>query len=72
MTGPSGEQLEELLHRRLHGQVRDLRLLVGDQGLILQGQSSTYYVKQMAQHAAREITGQLVLANEIEVRRDPL
>lgn len=71
MTGPSGEQLEALVQRRLHGQVRDLRLLVGDQGLILQGQSSTYYVKQLAQHAARDITGLTILANEIEVRRDP-
>ena len=68
MTEPSAEQLEALVQRRLRGQVRDLRLLVGDQGLILQGQTSTYYAKQLAQHAAMEITGLTILANEIEVR----
>ena len=68
MTEPSVEQLEALVQRRLNGRVRDLRLLVRDQGLILQGQTSTYYVKQLAQHAAIEITGLAILANEIEVR----
>ena len=68
MTEPSVEQLEALVQRRLHGHVRDLRLLVGDQGLTLQGQTSTYYAKQRAQHAAMEITGLAILANEIEVR----
>ncbi len=68
MTEPSVEQLEALVQRRLHGRVRDLRLLVGDQGLILQGQTSTYYAKQLAQHAAIDITGLAILANEIEVR----
>ncbi len=68
MTEPSVEQLEALVQRRLQGRVRDLRLLVGDQGLILQGQTSTYYAKQLAQHAAIDITGLAILANEIEVR----
>lgn len=68
MSESSVEQLEVLVRRRLHGQVRDLRLLMGDQGLTLQGQTSTYYAKQMAQHAAMEITGLAILANEIEVR----
>lgn len=61
------EQLEGLLQRRLNGRVRDLRLLVQELGIILQGQTSTYYAKQMAQHAAVEITGLTILANEIEV-----
>ena len=68
LTEPSVEQLEALVQRRLHGRVRDLRLLVGGQGLTLQGQTSTYYAKQLAQHAAIEITGLAILANEIEVR----
>ena len=68
MSEPSVEQLEALVQRRLRGQVRDLRLLAGEQGLTLQGQTSTYYAKQLAQHAAMEITGLTILANEIEVR----
>lgn len=65
---PSVEQLQALLQRRLDGRVRDLRLLVREQGLVLQGWTSTYHVKQLAQHAAGEITGLTILANEIEVR----
>ncbi len=68
MSEPSVEQLAGLVQRRLHGQVRDLRLLLRDQGLIVQGQTSTYYAKQLAQQAVMEITGLAILANEIEVR----
>lgn len=67
MNGLSLEQLEMLLQRRLIGRVRDVRLLVREHGLILQGQTTTYYAKQLAQHAAIEITGLPILANEIEV-----
>lgn len=62
------EQLDALVQRRLNGRVRDLRLLVRDQGLVLRGLTSTYYAKQLAQHAVMEVTGMLILANEIEVR----
>jgi len=68
MSELSVEQLQALLQRRLNGRVRDLRLLVRDQSLILQGWTSTYHVKQLAQHAAIEISGLTILANEIEVR----
>jgi hypothetical protein len=56
MTEPSVEQPEALVQRRLIGRVRVLRLMVWDQGLILQGQTSTYYAKQLAQHATIETT----------------
>lgn len=68
MSEPSVEQLQALMQRRLNGRVRDLRLSMQDHGLILQGWTSTYHVKQLAQHAAIEITGLTILANEIEVR----
>ena len=68
MSEPAVEQLEALVQRRLHGQVRNLHLSMGDQGFTLKGQTSTYYVKQLAQHAVMEITGLAILANEIEVR----
>ena len=42
LTIPSVEQLAALAQRRLNGSVRDLRLLVWNQGLILQGQTLTY------------------------------
>lgn len=61
------QHLEALVHRRLAGRVRDLRVLIRDNGLILQGRAATYHAKQLAQHAVMEL-GQLpILANDIEV-----
>ena len=68
MTEPTFEHLEELVQQRLQGRVRDLRLSLQDEGLILHGQTSTYYAKQLAQHAAMEVSGLPILANNIEVR----
>jgi hypothetical protein len=61
------EQLEARIQGRLNGRVVDFRLLVRDQGLILQGHAHTYYAKQLAQQAVMEATGLPILANEIEV-----
>lgn len=65
---PAVEHLQALLQQRLNGRVRDLRLTVRGQGLVLEGWTSSYHVKQLAQHAAIELTGLTILANEIEVR----
>jgi hypothetical protein len=62
------EQLESQMVRRLAGRVRDLRIIVRHNGVILQGWSGTYHAKQLAQHAAMDLTGLPVLANDIEVR----
>lgn len=61
------EQLEASIQSRLNGRVRDLRLVVCDHGLIMQGHATTYYVKQLAQHAVMSVTARLLVANEIEV-----
>ena len=67
-------QHDELAHRvtvrlqnRLGGQLRDLRVTIQSDGLILQGRVRTYYGKQLAQHVAMEESGQAIAANEIEV-----
>jgi hypothetical protein len=62
------EQLESQILRRLGGRVRDLRIILRHNGLILQGRSGTYHAKQLAQHAVMELTELPVLANDIEVR----
>jgi hypothetical protein len=69
-TVTQADLLEALIQRRLVGRasVRDFRLVAQDQGLVLRGRASTYYAKQIAQHAAMETTGLPILANEIEVR----
>ncbi len=65
---PSEELLEGLVQRRLGGRVRDFRMVIQPNGLILQGWTATYHAKQLAQHAAMEIAGLPILANAIEVR----
>jgi hypothetical protein len=74
MTGnptpkPSAEQAEGVLKERLAGRVLALRVLICEEGVILQGQATTYYAKQLAQHAAMQLLGLPIRANEIEVRR---
>lgn len=61
------ESLEALVQRRLGGRVRDLRIRVRGSGVILQGRASTYHAKQLAQHAAMELSGLPIVANDIQV-----
>jgi hypothetical protein len=56
---------------RLPGRIRDLKVRIDGDQFVLSGVSSSYYVKQMAQHIAMTALdavtlGQLI--NEIEVR----
>ena len=60
-------QLEACVRRRTNGRIRDLRLLVQNDGVVLQGQTQTYYAKQIAQQAVLEATRRPIQANEIEV-----
>lgn len=64
------ETLASLVRQRLAGRVhvRDLRVLVVEHGLVLEGHVETYYAKQLAQHEAMAVTGLPLLANRIEVR----
>jgi len=62
------ECLENLMFRRLGNRVRDLRIVVRPDGVILQGRTATYHAKQLAQHAAMELADLPILANDIEVR----
>jgi hypothetical protein len=59
--------LESLMQVRLASRIRDLRVLVLPTGIILQGRAMTYHAKQLAQHAAMELSTLPILANEIEV-----
>ena len=61
------ERLESMLLRRLGNRVRDLRVILLTEGMILQGRTATYHAKQVAQHTAMEVADLPILANEIEV-----
>ena len=47
--------------------VADLTVEVSPQGILLRGHCTTYYTKQLAQHAAMNIPGGDRLVNSIEV-----
>ena len=47
--------------------VRDLRVEVRDEGVLLRGRCNSYYTKQLAQHAAMAVPGGDAVTNEIEV-----
>jgi hypothetical protein len=68
-SGPSPEleRLSAHVEGRLGRQVHDLRLLLGDHGLVLQGRARTYYAKQLAQQAVMQASHYRIQANEIEV-----
>ena len=66
-AAPELEQLEAQVQARLHGLVRDLRLVGCGPGLILTGQARTYHAKQLAQYAVMEATALPIVANEIDV-----
>jgi len=61
------ECLESLLQRRLAGRVRDLRVDVRPNGLVLHGRAATYHAKQIAQQVVMEMVPVPLLANDIEV-----
>ena len=59
--------IEHAVSRRTQGGVRDLRVEVDQDGVLLRGHCETYYCKQLAQHAAMTVPGGGRLTNEIEV-----
>ncbi len=61
------ERLEALLNRRLGNRIRNLRVRVHPQGVVLQGRAATYHAKQLAQHALAEMTDLPFASNDIEV-----
>jgi hypothetical protein len=67
MSADAMTELEGLVTQRLGAQVRDLRIVINEQGVRLRGRTETYYAKQLAQHVVMEATDVPILANEIEV-----
>jgi hypothetical protein len=60
--------LERHIQHRIGNRIRDLQVVETPEGLILKGWAFTYHAKQLAQHAAMDLTNRMILANEIEVR----
>jgi len=62
------EALQGLLKCQLCGRVRDLRVVLREGQVALQGVAISYYAKLLAQHLALHALETIALVNEIEVR----
>ncbi|MSU78862.1 MAG: hypothetical protein EXS16_12305 [Gemmataceae bacterium] len=60
-------QLETRVFAKTGSQLRDLGIELSADMVRLLGQSSTYYVKQLAQHCVREFLPNVQLVNDISV-----
>jgi osmotically-inducible protein OsmY len=60
--------IERVVQSRTGGKIQALKVVVERDGVCLQGRCATFYSKQLAQHAAMDLSGELTLTNEIEVR----
>jgi hypothetical protein len=60
-------QLERNVQVRTGRRVRHLAIEVRPDGVILKGQTSTYYIKQLAQHGVRDLLPHIHLENTIAV-----
>jgi hypothetical protein len=67
MKAEEVDQLLASVQRQLAGRICDLRVLVQDEGLVLQGRAYSYYAKQLAQQAVMKATQLPLVANDIEV-----
>jgi osmotically-inducible protein OsmY len=59
--------VERAVRRVTSGAIRDLHVEVHRGGVLLTGHCTTYYTKQMAQHAAMAVSTVGQLTNDIEV-----
>jgi hypothetical protein len=62
-------RIAEHLRCQLAGRVHELRLLLRDNGLVLQGHSRSYHAKQLARYFVMEATHLPLLVNDIKVLR---
>jgi hypothetical protein len=69
MSDNASARVESLLRDRLSGRIRNLRVVIEDGGVVLQGSTVSYHCKQLAQHVIMQGLGLSIRANQLEVRR---
>jgi hypothetical protein len=60
-------QLERNVQVRTGRRVRHLAIEIRPERVVLKGQASTYYIKQLAQHGVRDLLPHIQLENSIAV-----
>jgi hypothetical protein len=63
-------ELEEIVQSRLAGRVYELRLLLREDGLVLQGCCRSQHVKQLAQHFVLEESQAPLVSNQIIIVKE--
>jgi hypothetical protein len=66
-TANGAAELESRIQDQVGGHLHGFQVVIRDGGLVLRGRTSTYYTKQLVQHAVMEATSLPIVANEIEV-----
>lgn len=62
-------ELERRVQERTGRKVRDLRVELARERVILHGHAGSYYVKQLAQSGILDVLPRIALENDIEVDR---
>ena len=60
-------ELEQRIQARTGRRVRNLAIELMPERIVLHGQATTYYIKQLAQHGVRDVLPQVRLENAITV-----
>lgn len=60
-------RINRLIDEQTGGGVRELAVHVGMESVRLRGRCASFYCKQLAQHAAMQLSGDVAVVNEIEV-----
>ena len=68
MNDNASTRVESLLRDRLSRRIWDLRVVIEEGGVVLQGFTFSYHCKQLAQHVIMQALGLKIRANQIEVR----
>jgi hypothetical protein len=66
--GMLADRIERIIRWRTAGRIRDLKVEINRAGVYLSGHCLTYYLKQLAQHAAMELAAGEQVINDIQVR----
>ena len=61
------EQVEQAVQAKTGGRIRDLQVRIDDGCLVVSGRTTTYYNKQLATHAVRDLVLDLTVQNNVEV-----
>ena len=61
------ERVERIVQAKTGGRIRGLRVRVDEGCVVVSGQTSTYYNKQLATHAIRNAVEDMSVQNEVEV-----